>query len=42
MFKSVIDRRTESTLAEALAIETETLQKRKPMGAMAWSSGTPS
>jgi len=42
MFKSVIDRGTESTLADALAIETETLQKRKAMGAMAWSSGTPS
>ena len=42
MFKSVIDRGMESTLADALAIETETLQKRKAMDAMAWSSGTPS
>ena len=42
MFESVIDRGTESTLADALAIETEMLQKRKAMGAMAWSSGTPS
>ncbi|QDC39857.1 enoyl-CoA hydratase-related protein [Sphingobium fuliginis] len=41
MSKSVIDRGTEGTLADALAIETEALQQRKAMGAMAWSSATP-
>ncbi|AEG51203.1 Enoyl-CoA hydratase/isomerase [Sphingobium chlorophenolicum L-1] len=38
MAKSVIDRGTETTLAEALAIETETLRKCKAMGGMTWSS----
>lgn len=36
--KGVIDRGSETTLAESLVIETEALAKRKAEGAMAWSA----
>lgn len=41
MSKSVIDQGTETTLADALRIETDMLQKRKAMGGMSWGSRTP-
>lgn len=36
--KDVIDRGSEATLADALAIEAEALDQRKAQGAMAWST----
>lgn len=39
--KGVIDRGSETTLAEALAIETEALAKRRAEGAMSWTIPSP-